>query len=139
MTDVAKADDAECLTSEFCQWCVPITEVRIGRPFSCAILNGIVLCAVGDGKQMSKHHLSDTLRAIGRYIGDDDAVLMGRLNIHHVVARCQHTDVFQFGQLFDFRAFDQNLVGQNDFRIFCPMDGLFGFRAVINSKFSDVF
>ena len=52
LTDVAKADDAEGLSCEFCQRGVPIAEVGAGRPFSCAVLDGVMLCVVGDGEQM---------------------------------------------------------------------------------------
>ena len=80
---------------------------------------------------MGKHHLSHTLRAVGRHIGDDDAPFASRLEIHHVIARCQDANILKVRQLFYLSPAKHHFVGQHDLCIGSSRHRLTGPRAVI--------
>ena len=91
-----------------------------------------MLRAVRHGQQVRKHHLRHALRAVGGYVGHDDAPFVGCLDVHHIIARSQHTDIFQPRQLGDDLPIDNDLVGQHHIRIGSPRHRLIGLRAVIH-------
>ena len=113
---------------------IPVTEIFILRPATLAVLGGIVVRSVRYVQQMGKHHLGHALCAVGRYIGDNDTSLLSGLDIHHIVARSQHTDVFQTRQLCYHLSVDDDLVGQHDFSVFSPCYRLFRTGAVIDRQ-----
>ena len=114
VADVAKSDDTDGLACQFHEGEVPIAEVGTGGPSATAILYGIVLCTIRHHQQMGKHHLCDTFRTIGWYVGHDDAAFVGCLDVDHVIARCQHTYILKARQLGDLFTVDHDLVGQHD-------------------------
>ena len=63
---------------------------------------------------MSKHHLCYTFRTIGWYVGHDDAAFVGSFNVNHVIARCQHTYIFEARQLGYLFPVEHDLVGQHN-------------------------
>ena len=73
-----------------------------------------MLRAVRHRQQVRKHHLRHTLCAIGRHIGHRDASLMRSLNVHHIVARRQHTYIFKMLKLCHLLSANHHLIGQHD-------------------------
>ena len=95
-----------------------------------------MLRTVRHRQQMGEHHLSHAHGAVGRHIGHHDAVLVGSIYIHHVIASSQHTDIFQPWQLFYLLPVQTNLVGEDDLGIFRPFHGLFWPCTVIDRQFA---
>ena len=99
LSDVAQSHDADGLACQLAEVGVPIAEVGIVAPASLAALARIVAYAVGDVQDVGKRHLGNALRAVGRNIRHHHPVARGSLHVHHVVARGQHSDIFQPRQL----------------------------------------
>ena len=94
-TYMTEAHDAHGLAGELCQLCIPPAEIGSCGPSSGPVGFRVVLRTVGDGQQMGKHHLRHRCRAVGRDIGHGDAALAGGSRVDHIVARGQHTYIFQ--------------------------------------------
>ena len=93
-----------------------------------------MLNAVGNCQQVCKHHLSYTLGAVGRHVGNNDAALVSLLNVYHVVASSQYADIFQLWQLGHYLSADNHFVRKNNFCIGSSCHRLLGLGAVVNHK-----
>ena len=92
---VSQSYDAKSLSRQFHVWEIPIAEVRILGPASLTVLHCIVFRAIGYRQQMGKHHLCHALRAVSRNIRDNDTAFTSKCDIHHVIPRSQHANVFK--------------------------------------------
>ena len=131
---VAESYDAEGLACQLMDGRIPIAEVGVVAPSAVAVLLGIVLCAVGHRQQVRKHHLRHALRAVGRYVGHNDAVLVGSGYVYDVVARSQHSNILQARQLLHLAPSYDDLVGKHDLGVGSPCHRLFGRRAVVDGQ-----
>ena len=131
LPDITESHDAKGLTGKFRQQGVRVAEVWVLAPASGPVLDGIVLRTVCHSQQMGEHHLCHTLRAIGWHVGHCDASFVCSLDVHHIIACCQHTDIAQFGQLFNLCPANHYLVGQHNLCVVSPCHRLTGTCAVV--------
>ena len=112
--DIAQSHDTQGLAGKLHQWGIPITEILIVSPALVAVLLGVMLYAVGYGKDEGEGHLRHAIRAVGRNIGYDDALFPGSLDVYHVETCSLYTDVFQFRKLRQRLCIYLHLVQKDD-------------------------
>ena len=81
---------------------------------------------------MRKDHLRHAFRAVCWHVGNDDATRMSSLNINDVIARRQHTNIFQLWQLCDNILADNDLISQHNICTGSPRHRLTGLCTVID-------
>ena len=88
LSDVAQANDTECLTSEFHEWCVPVAEVLLLAPLATAYSLSIMVDMCGCVQKEGEDMLCNAIRTICRDVAYDDTPLACSLNIDIVISCC---------------------------------------------------
>ena len=76
-----------------------------------------MLYTVGYGKDEGEGHLSYAVRAVGRNVGHDDALLLGSLDVYHIEACGLNADVFEVRELRQCVGIYLHLIEQDDVSI----------------------
>ena len=126
LADMPKPDYSNRLASQLRQLGVPIAKVGIAAPAPLAVGLGIVGHTVGYVQNVGKHHLGHTVSTVCRDIGDAHTVLLGSLNVNHIVSCGQHPDILQVWQLAHCIGVDYHLVGKQGVGILAPFQQLIG-------------
>ncbi|MPM84592.1 hypothetical protein SDC9_131665 [bioreactor metagenome] len=98
----------------------------------------MMLHLLSNVQNVCKNHLRHRWRAVCRDVGYHDTFFAGGIDVDHIVARGQHTDVFKIGQcLHDFGGND-GFVCQNCLGTCRALYDLFGGSAVVNGQFAQL-
>ena len=81
---------------------------------------------------MCKDRLRHRVRTVGRYVGHGNTMTGCGLNIHHIIACCQHTNVSQGRQVIHDVGIQNRFVCNQYFGSLRPFQHLFRPGAVIN-------
>ena len=111
---IPHSDNAHSLPLKLSRLSVEKTEIGRRGPPSPAAFVGVVGDVVGHIEQMGDDHLGDAGAAVGRNIGDDDAMGGGVGGVNDVVACGEHADICQLGQLGHDAAVHDNLVSKDN-------------------------
>ena len=136
---MSQADNTQSLAPKLEERGIPIGEIGVSAPDSCAALPGIMLHAVRGRKYVGKNHLHDRRGAVRRDIRNHDAALRRRRGVNDVVPRGEDADVAEPRQCLHQRTGDGYFVGQDDVRILRPLEDLAGGGAVVNCAFAQGF
>ncbi len=135
-TGVSQAYNAEFFFTQFDEWSVPEAEVFACRPASLMHFFGVVLHLLGDVQNVGKDHLGNRVGAIGRDVGDDDAMFFGSGGVYNVISGGKHTDVLQFGQCSHVFGSEHGFIGQQDFCTGSAFQYFSGSGTVVDATFT---
>ena len=117
LADLAEADDAHGLAGELNERIIPEAPVVIMLPAALAYGGTVVSHMVADLQQQRNGKLADGGGAVGRDVGDADALFPGVVIVDDVISRGQNRDVLQIRAGVEDRFADGALVGEDDLSV----------------------
>ena len=139
LADAAEADDAHRFAVKLDERIVPVAPVDAALPI--AVVHGLGMLAdvVADFKQQGDGELADRRRAVGGDIAHRDPAILGGLNVHHIVAGCQHADVFQRRAARDCLSGKGRLVNDDSLRALDALRDFISRGSVVYSQIAQLF
>ena len=93
--DAAETDQAHRQAIEFEEREIPVAPIRALCPAAGTHRQPVMTGVIREFEQQRKRGLGNGARAVGGNVGDRNAALARRHQVHDVRARGEHTDVFQ--------------------------------------------